>query len=364
MNQIVLPKIIVIDDEMSICIAIKDLLSFYGYDVEYAMSAEEGIEYLEENSDIDAVILDINLGSGLNGIEALELIKERFKYTQVIMLTSMNTLEKGVECIKKGALEYLTKPYDDSELLKKIATALEKKKLEQMNDLYQNILVHDLKNPLQNILGALEIIKISIKDQEYDECGTFIEFAEKGVSLIKTMVNNILSVSKFERGTLVARRESFLLIPQIKSLLEIFEHDVSFQKKFLKTDFPGSDDIAINNDKEFFSQVMINIISNAIRFTPPKNTITVHVNEPIDDEIHISISNTGSYIEEPLRQNIFDKFSCIKLDSRESTGQNFGLGLTYCKMAVDTMGGKIWVDGNKDIPETTFHFTIKNHRKV
>ncbi|MCI0473620.1 MAG: response regulator, partial [Ignavibacteria bacterium] len=98
------PHILVIDDEIALCIAVKDLLESYAYSVYYAITAEEGIAYLEKN-ETDAVLLDINLGSGLNGVEALAVIKEKFNYTQVIMFTSMTTIETGIECMKKGALD-------------------------------------------------------------------------------------------------------------------------------------------------------------------------------------------------------------------------------------------------------------------
>ncbi len=358
------PQILVIDDEMSLCIAVKDLLEIYKYTVEYVITAEEGIQYLEENPHTDAVLLDINLGTGLNGIEALSAIKEQFKYVQVIMFTSMNTLETGVECMKKGALDYLTKPYDETELLKKIATALERKKIEQMNDLYLGIIVHDLKNPLQSIVGAIEYVKLSLKESLSEQHIRFLTSAEKGINQIKIMINNILSISKFENGTLNARRESFPLKDEVATSLEMFEHDAAFQQKSMTTNYAIPDDYLVNTDKEFFLQVLVNIVSNSLRYTPPEGAVSVTLENQEDDLLHVSITNTGSYIEEQDRDTVFEKFARVQNmgRGRSNSGQNFGLGLTYCKMAVDAMGGSIWVDGNKEIPQTTFHFTIKNQK--
>lgn len=356
------PQILVIDDEISICIAVKDLLEIYNYRVEYANNAEEGMTYLEENPQTDVVLLDINLGSGINGVEALSQIKERFKYVQIIMFTSMTTIDTGIECMKKGALDYITKPYDETDLLKKIATALERKKIEQMNDLYLGILVHDLKNPLQNIMGALEVVKYTLDESLSDQQKKFLESADKGVSQIKTMINNILSVSKFENGTLSARRESFPLKKAVDESLEILQTEANNQSKSLTTNYSIAEDYTIFTDKEFFSQVLSNIVSNALRYTPPDGNVAVDFKNTEKDVLHISITNTGSYIDEADREAIFDKFSSVKIGNKRSNGQNYGLGLTYCKMAVDAMDGKIWVDGNKEIPETTFHFTIKNRK--
>ncbi len=357
------PQILVIDDEMSICIAVKDLLELYNYTIEYAITAEEGIAFLEENPQTDVILLDINLGSGLSGIEALPVIKEKFKYLQVLMFTSMNTLETGLECLKKGALDYITKPYDDADLLKKIATALERKKIEQMNDLYLSIIVHDLKNPLQSIIGALEFVKLTMEGALSDQQQKFLASAEKGVNQIKVMVNNILSISKFESGSLVARREDFLLKNAVATSLELFESDAEFQQKSLQTSFTTPDDYILNTDKDFFLQVLANIVSNALRFTPQEGTVSVNLENSEKDLLHVKVTNTGSYIDEQDRVSVFEKFSRVDIGSNLSkSGQNFGLGLTYCKMAVDALGGSIWVDGRQEIPETTFHFTIKNQK--
>ncbi len=358
------PQILVIDDEMSLCIAVKDLLEIYHYTVEYVFTAEEGIEYLKEHPDTDVVLLDINLGTGLNGIEALSAIKKQFKYVQVIMFTSMNTLETGVECMKKGALDYLTKPYDETELLKKMATALERKKIEQMNDLYLGIIVHDLKNPLQSIAGAIEYVKMSLENALSEQHLKFLGSAEKGINQIKIMINNILSISKFERGTLNARRETFPLKQEVATSLEMFEHDAAFQQKTMTTTYAIPDDYLVNTDKEFFLQVLVNIVSNALRYTPPQGAVSVNLENSENDQLHISITNTGSFIEEQDRTMVFEKFARVNNFGRgkSNSGRNFGLGLTYCKMAVDAMGGSIWVDGNKEVPQTTFHFTIKNRK--
>ena len=67
------PQILIIEDEISICIAVRDLLEIYKYNVEYVINAEEGIKYLEENPQTDVILLDINLGTGLDGVKALQL---------------------------------------------------------------------------------------------------------------------------------------------------------------------------------------------------------------------------------------------------------------------------------------------------
>jgi K+-sensing histidine kinase KdpD len=362
MSDINYSSVLIIDDEIGICIAVKELLEMYNYNAEYSNTAEEGIEYLSNNPRTDVVILDINLGLGMNGLEALQIIKKQYRYIQVIMFTSINTLESGLECMKKGAIDYVTKPFDDLEFLKKVATAIESKKTEQMKDLYQGIIIHDLKNPLQNILGAIEFLRISLQDNITDQQNKFLLSAEKGVNLIRIMINNILSISMFENGTLIAKKDSFHLKNEIEKITESFNNDMILQQKKMETLFDVEDDYFICTDKDCFTRVLINIISNAIRFTPREGYINLFFQTLDNNYLKISVTNSGSFIEKHLRESIFEKFSSISNSNNQLSNQNYGLGLTYCKMAIESMGGKIWVDGNKNIPETTFHFKIRNHR--
>ena len=356
-------KILIIDDEIGICIAVKDLLEMYEYSAEYTNTAEEGIKYLSKNPHSDVVILDINLGLGMNGLEALEIIKKQYKYIQVIMFTSINSLDSGLECMKKGAIDYVTKPFDDLEFLKKVATAIERKKTEQMKDLYQGIIIHDLKNPLQKILGALEFLKISLQDTMTDRHIKFLLSAEKGVNQINIMINNIMSISMFENGTLRTRKDSFNLQNEVVKITEVFNNDMLLQQKEMKTYFNNiEDDYFICTDKDCFDRVLINILSNAIRFTQREGYINLYFQTLESSYLKISVTNSGSFIEEHLRNSIFEKYSSIQYNSNQTLNQNYGLGLTYCKMAIEVMDGKIWVDGNKNIPETTFHYRIRNHR--
>jgi len=131
------------------------MLELFGHKSDYAVSADETLMYLQKNPQTDIVLLDIDLGAGLSGEELLPVIREKFKYVQVIMFTSQNSLEMGVECIKKGAFDYMTKPFREKKFLKKVPLALERKKIAKLNDLYMGILVHDLNNPIHTFSAPL-----------------------------------------------------------------------------------------------------------------------------------------------------------------------------------------------------------------
>ena len=354
-------KILVVDDEYPICISISEMLELLGFKSDYAVSADETLTYLQKNPQTDIVLLDIDLGAGLSGEELLPVIRERFKYVQVIMFTSQNSLEMGVECIKKGAFDYMTKPFLEKIFLKKIPLALERKKIAQLNDLYMGILVHDLNNPIQYILGALELIRSSawsIFDEKQKDIFTT---AEKGVAQIRNMVNNILTISKFENGLITLKNETFSLAKEIGAILKLFENEIDQSGRKLSVNYPNQD--LITTDKELFSRVFLNIVGNAIRYTPHEGEIFIIFLEKPQDYLQVSVTNTGSFVEEEMREVIFDKFASVHLERKATGVQNFGLGLTFSKMAVKALDGEIWVEGDAEVPQTTFHFTVKNRKE-
>jgi K+-sensing histidine kinase KdpD len=232
--------------------------------------------------------------------------------------------------------------------LKIADAAIEKRKLIQIKDLYFDMVVHDLKNPLQCISGALEILSETVKDKTMIQSKLF-ETAENGVKQIFTMVSNMLGVSSFEKGTIVSRKEKFNLKESIVSEMKMFQQ----VKMTFAPDFPD----IVNVDKELFFRVLTNIVGNAQRFSLQDTLISVYI-ECNQDSMQVSITNTGSFIEESMRDAVFDKFSGVQKSMKCIKGQNFGLGLTFSKMAVDAMSGKIWIEGDPAVPSTTFIFTV------
>lgn len=118
-------RILLIDDEEAFITTMSKRLDKRGYPVSMAFSAQEGIGALEKET-IDVVILDVKM-PGMDGIEALSVIKGRFPLVEVIMLTGHATVENAIEGMKRGAFDYMMKPCDMEELLKKVGEAYVRK---------------------------------------------------------------------------------------------------------------------------------------------------------------------------------------------------------------------------------------------
>jgi two-component system, sensor histidine kinase and response regulator len=354
-------NILLIDDEMAICIGVSGLLETIGFSANYALDADEGIHFLEEHPETDVVLLDINLGAGRTGIELLSEIRERFKHIQVMMFTSHDTLSIGLECMKRGAADYLTKPFDEKDFLKKIPGVIAKKNMAKLNELYFGILIHDLKNPLQCIAGAWELSKTYLAKNLTDPQRRIVATGDAGISQMKSMIENMLSVAKFEAGTFPLTKEEFVVNREAEKVVGPIRLQIFSSGRTVEVKYGRDREYVMVSDKELFSRVLFNILSNAIRYTPSGDKITVEIDEDDEENLRTAIRNPGSFVEENHRKAIFDKFASMHLMRHNSGTSNFGLGLTFCKMAVEAMGGEIWVEGESSPPSTTFVFVIKNH---
>ena len=175
------------------------------------------------------------------------------------------------------------------------------------------------------------------------------------------MINNIVSVSKFENGAVVARNEPFILQKMVEETLALFLDPVSADADIaVSIVYRCRSDLTITADKDMFGRVLVNIVSNALRFAADNSTVSVEFSEKDDGCVAVSVSNTGSFIEESAREAIFNKFSSVQIAASRSGFKNFGLGLTFAKMAVEAMNGRIWIACDESVPSTTFHYTVKN----
>ncbi len=355
-------RVLIIDDEYLIAKSISELLQYLGFSAEFEQNPLRVENYLTKNPDLDIVLLDINLGHSMSGIELLSVIREKNKYVQVIMFTSEEKLEIGLECMRRGAYDYMTKPFDEQIFVAKASGAIERKKNLQLNDLYLGILFHDLKNPLQGITGGIELLRMSLPQEGLSDLQiTGFSQAQRATDQILMMINNIVSVSKFENGTVSARHEPFILHQAVEEALGLFlDPVVSNADINITIDYHCDRELSMISDKDMFGRVLINIVSNALRFAAENSTVAVELFGENGDYITVRITNTGSFIEASAREAIFNKFSSVQVAANQAGFKNFGLGLTFAKMAVEAMAGRIWITSDATIPSTTFHYTIKN----
>lgn len=207
-----------------------------------------------------------------------------------------------------------------------------------------NMLIHDLKNPLSALLNY------EIFTDEDDRIGLVNHSACK----MMNMVENILDVYKYESTVLELKKEKLEFEMVLNEALE----EVNFIAKLNQLNFHISLDsnIYIQSEKQVLRRVLANILSNAIKYSPMGKAISIKAQVTGDGELHVRIHNFGSHIPKEKQEHIFTKYGQIESDIANNY-HSTGLGLTYCKMAIDSHGGEIGVDSEKD-KGATFWFTI------
>ena len=231
------------------------------------------------------------------------------------------------------------------------------KESEYMKTEFINIAAHELRTPIQPILGLSDIIYSKVKDEELHE---LLEIIMRNAKRLKRLTDNLLDVTKIEGRSLMLNKEKFNMNILISEVLKDY---VNKQKNQLIVkivyDFKRKEDIIVEADRDRLSQVIHNLLDNALKFTIHNNqTIFVIVDKKKEDEeeekkvVIVSVKDTGEGIPEKILPKLFSKFSV----SNSTTGT--GLGLYICKNIVEAHDGRIWAENNSDENGATFIFTL------
>lgn len=223
----------------------------------------------------------------------------------------------------------------------------EERSLANLRDDLTSSMVHDLRNPLTVIQGSLELL-----DVEPDSLPQVAPIMRQGLQRMLNLVTSILDVNRLESGQMSLEREPTLLAALIDEALAIQQVLADEKQLHLYNDLNGSLPPVIV-DAELIGRVLQNLIGNAIKFTPQNGAIRVQAHpDPTDTRwVIVSIEDTGPGIPPAIRSRLFQKF--VRGPGAE---QGSGLGLAFCRLAIEAHGGKIWLDA--DQPSTTFKFTL------
>jgi signal transduction histidine kinase len=161
---------------------------------------------------------------------------------------------------------------------------------------------------------------------------------------LESMIQNLLDVGKMEEGKMKLNRETIFPQDLIIEILGRFVPTVEERKISLSSSIPG-DIPAIPGDRLILKRVFVNLVENAIRYTPQRGKIEVGANRiPSENALCLSVKDSGNGLPAEYHHKIFDKFEQVKFKKEGARAGSSGLGLTFCKMAVEAHGGRIWVE--------------------
>ncbi|HYX56804.1 MAG TPA: HAMP domain-containing sensor histidine kinase [Nitrososphaeraceae archaeon] len=229
---------------------------------------------------------------------------------------------------------------------------------DKMQKEFINVASHELRTPIQPILGLSEILHAKIKDTEQRQ---LLDTITRNAKRLLRLTDDILDVTKIESRSLKLKKEIFNLNDVIKNTID----DMILNKEFMNKKNDNNNDyiikllytpkdIFVEADRIRMTQVIYNLLSNAIKFTK-EGTITITTEKKDNQEVVVSIKDTGIGISSEILPKLFSKFA-------SKSFQGTGLGLFICKSIIESHGGKIWAENNNSITDekkgSTFYFTL------
>jgi two-component system, sensor histidine kinase and response regulator len=352
-------RILVIDDNAQNLALAQATLEDEGYDVVLADGGAAGLRAFEEHRP-DCVLLDVRMPE-LDGFAVCARIRELpGGDVPVVFLTALRDVDTFDRALRAGGDDFLTKPVRPTELLVRVQSAL---KLRRMSaDLRENFdlmrqqrdtlmrlqlqkerlssfVVHDLKNPV----SAMDLqAQVLLADRELPQRArdAAIQIRSDARSLMR-LILNLLDISKSEEGQLRARLAAVDLAKLGREAMDSVE---------LKAQAAGvhlTVDVAVNSayaDADLLRRILENLLDNAIRHTPKGGRVLLSATAD-EQRISIRIQDTGQGIPAEMRDKIFDPYVQLeKEQQRGSTRAGRGLGLAFCRLAVEAHGGEIFVE--------------------
>jgi PAS domain S-box-containing protein len=244
--------------------------------------------------------------------------------------------------IERYIIPVLSKSDNPSDWIILLRDITEEYNLKQAQDLISETLVHDLRSPLSSTISALDVIQDSLANG--DPAGIVepsIQIAQRSSRRVLAMVESILEITRMESGKIDLLLSEIIINSIVDQSISEFntvalEYKVSINKD-LDDDLPP-----VNMDQEKIHRVLNNLIDNALKHTPENGQILISAHHRDGEIVEIQVSDSGPGIPEEYRQRIFERF--VQVPGLPSRKRGSGLGLTYCRLAVEAHGGEIWVD--------------------
>jgi signal transduction histidine kinase len=272
----------------------------------------------------------------------------------------LSVLTESFNAMVTSIKNYIKK---QNELKKDIEKANEELKYrDKLKDEFINVAAHELRNPIQPILGLSELLRDRATDIVKDE--EILDIIIRNSKRLLKLTEDVLDVAKIESGNLTLNKEEFNLKEMIAEILREYEQKMIQNKKDVKLfyEYHNNDEMFIvEGDRNRLCQVISNLLNNAIKFTD-EGSITILVERKKDNmdnnEIVVSIKDTGTGIDSEILPKLFTKFA-----TKSTTEGGTGLGLFISKCIVEMHGGKIWatnnnVDNEIESKGSTFAFTL------
>ncbi|HET7117154.1 MAG TPA: PAS domain S-box protein, partial [Hanamia sp.] len=230
------------------------------------------------------------------------------------------------------------------------------KEQEQQKDFFISMASHELKTPLTSIKGYVQILQSMYENSSDEVLVKSLERIHVQIEKLTKLIVDMLDVSKIRTGGLTFHKQSFemnILIKEVIEELEIIHPDY-------KLIFKNDGDLSVYGDRERIGQILINLVTNAIKYSPKNGNIIIH-SESNQKNIVVSVKDEGIGIDKNYQQKIFERFYRVEGKS-EKTFPGFGIGLFISSEIIKRHKGKIWVESEPG-KGSRFYFSLPLYKK-
>lgn len=334
------PHILVVDDEMGPRESLKMILNPY-YTIHIAERGSQVMEILNKFP-IDLVTLDLKM-PGLNGINVLELVKQKDPDIEAIIITGYGSLDTAIEGLRLGAFDYISKPFDVNHILSLVKRGLERRhakaKLRQVKSDFISNISHELRTPLSVVVGFVYLLLNQVIGKLSDEQQKILETVYRNSEELLELVDNVLWMTSLNAGDSSTLVDEFEVRQLLQETLKRYQKPA--QDKGLKIALEAPDfRLTVSNDRNKIERIVQNILSNAVKFTE-RGEIRISLSPCAErGGVNLEITDTGVGIPANKLASIYEPFQHLDtLAHRASSG--LGLGLAVARRMAELVGGEI-----------------------
>jgi two-component system, sensor histidine kinase and response regulator len=378
------PYVLIVDDDPALLQALPQTLRLRiaGVRVDTCDSALEALKQIQEH-DYDAIVSDIKM-PGMDGLALLNKIKELRPETPTLLITGHGEHELAIQALRGGAYDYIQKPIDREYCISALRRAIQTHQLQRQvveqqlalelhalsleqkvqertmelarasaaKDEFLNVVSHELKTPLSSMKGMVQLLLRQFEREGTDKTRN-LQLIERSIRRMEMLVKDLLDISLIETNQLALRLQRCNMGTLCQNAIDEFIAG-THTAPFLKLEVPDKP-VEVEVDVDRISQVILNLISNAYKYSPPGSPITMTV-KGTENHCIVSVYDQGVGIPAELQPHIFDRFYRVP-GTEVQTGSNvgLGLGLYISNKIVQQHGGRINV---QSIPEVGSTFSI------
>ncbi|MDR8391007.1 hybrid sensor histidine kinase/response regulator [Aliifodinibius sp. S!AR15-10] len=368
--------ILIVDDSEQNVRLLSHVLKKEGYKILEALNGRKALDIVAEKAP-DIILLDVIMPD-LNGFEICKKLKDQqsTKDIPIIFLSSLSETDSKVKGFNVGGVDYITKPFQREEVLaridlhvrlKQLQDELEEKidelkereqrlnALNKRKDELMRILSHDIRNPVTGIIGVAQLLSESSEDLSMEDRETMYHSIEESGRKIQRLVNDLLNKGTAERSISELNTEQVNVDEMVKEVIEL--HQPTALTKKISFDLESDKEIELRLDRQKMEQVVGNLISNALKFTPEGGTISIGVDKNTEkDQVEIKVSDNGVGIPENELPDLLTDDGPKNVRTGTNGEKGSGIGLDIIKQFTELHGGSVLIDSCQGEGTT---FTIK-----